>query len=92
MNFQHSDEDFKNAFKKKILMLLSCLLQVLGLDGEWIPGENPVALLQLATQSGLVILLRLCALQTIPQEFKSLMSDKGLVFRKLKRICFSDLE
>lgn len=44
---------------------------VLGFDCEWVPtGRHKVGLLQLATHRGLCALIRLCKLESIPDELK----------------------
>jgi ribonuclease D len=54
-------------------------LQVLGIDCEWVPLTNakrPVSLLQLATPSGVCILIQLLQLEEIPDTLKDLLADK----------------
>ena len=67
-------------------MFFSCLFslisyQVMGFDCEWVSGEDgkarPVALLQLATSSGLCVLVRLCFFSgVLPVTLYHLMADR----------------
>ena len=53
-------------------------LPLLGVDCEWVTRANhvsPVSLLQLATVSGLCVLVRLCHMETIPQSLRSLLAS-----------------
>lgn len=55
--------------------------KVLGLDCEWNNdwnGRQKVALLQLATKNGQCFLFRLCKIGCIPEELKSILSDKTI--------------
>lgn len=57
-------------------------LRVLGFDCEWltVDGERrPVALLQLASKSGLCALFRLCEMQRIPGELQQLLEDETIL-------------
>ncbi|XP_062546480.1 exonuclease 3'-5' domain-containing protein 2-like isoform X2 [Armigeres subalbatus] len=54
---------------------------VLGLDCEWNNdrnGRRKVALLQLATQTGLCFLFRLCKIGYIPEELKCILADPNI--------------
>lgn len=53
--------------------------KVLGFDCEWLTvdgSRRPVALLQLASQSGLCALIRLCQLQHVPGDLQQLLEDE----------------
>jgi len=70
------------------LCLLICqkTFQVLGLDCEWVnadqshedgtSGRRPVSLLQLASVSGVCVLVRLHLLQYIPDSLQQLLLDR----------------
>ena len=54
------------------------LLPILGLDCEWVSQRgqtSPVSLLQLATVSGLCVLVRLCQMTSIPASLKLLLAQ-----------------
>ena len=54
------------------------LLPILGLDCEWVSQKgqtSAVSLLQLATVSGLCVLLRLCQMSSIPASLKLLLAQ-----------------
>jgi len=63
-----------------------CTSQVLGLDCEWVsndqsqqdgmPARRPVSLLQLASVSGICVLVRLHLLPCIPDSLKQLLVDR----------------
>ncbi len=61
------------------LSLSLSLSQVLGFDCEWVTLQGytrPVSLLQLATPSGLCVLVRLMHLDLVPDTLRDLMADK----------------
>ncbi|XP_013397750.1 exonuclease 3'-5' domain-containing protein 2 [Lingula anatina] len=56
--------------------------KVLGFDCEWVSRTDyhgPVALLQLATVTGLCVLVRLCKLEEIPEGLKKILADKSIL-------------
>eukprot|EP00092_Neocalanus_flemingeri_P045105 GFUD01050253.1.p1 GENE.GFUD01050253.1~~GFUD01050253.1.p1 ORF type:complete len:571 (+),score=175.73 GFUD01050253.1:246-1958(+) len=56
-------------------------LPVIGLDCEWVSQEDkagPVAMLQLATYSGLCVLVRLCNMATIPNTLKEVLARQDI--------------
>ncbi|KAB7500818.1 Exonuclease 3'-5' domain-containing protein 2 [Armadillidium nasatum] len=69
----------------EILPLISrdvSAVNALGFDTEWVfkgGKRNPVALLQLATYSGICVVLRLNYLQGVPHSLKDLLEDKEIV-------------
>jgi len=70
----------------RYVMKCVCALQVLGIDCEWVsndqsqrdvkPGRRPVSLLQLASVSGVCVLVRLHLLQCIPDSLQQLLVDR----------------
>lgn len=55
---------------------------VLGFDCEWVTVNGvrrPVALLQLASQSGLCALIRLCQIKYIPPQLYELLEDENVI-------------
>jgi len=63
------------------------MCKVLGIDCEWVasnepsqqngsPGRRPVSLLQLASASGVCVLVRLHLLPYIPDSLKQLLADR----------------
>ena len=65
-------------------LLTRLFLQVLGFDLEWVSltpdgGScmNPVSLMQLATHTGLCVLVRLHLLPEIPAGIKAMLRDRG---------------
>ncbi|KAF2354806.1 3'-5' exonuclease domain [Trinorchestia longiramus] len=70
-----------NAIEKELLRS-SYALGCVGFDCEWVTGSGtrrPVALLQLATHSGLCVLVRLCRLTSPPQKLRELLQDPVLL-------------
>lgn len=73
-------------------------LKVLGLDCEWVsndqpqqdgmPGRQPVSLLQLASVSGVCVLVRLHLLPCIPDSLKQLLVDRSIL--KVGVACMDD--
>ena len=63
-----------------------CVSKVVGIDCEWVssdqtqldglPGRRPVSLLQLASASGICVLVRLHLLTYIPDSLKQLLADR----------------
>ena len=57
------------------------MLPVIGLDCEWVSQDGktgPVALLQLATYTGLCVLVRLCNMATIPNTLKEVLARQDV--------------
>uniref|UniRef100_A0A6A7FVP8 Exonuclease 3'-5' domain-containing protein 2-like n=1 Tax=Hirondellea gigas TaxID=1518452 RepID=A0A6A7FVP8_9CRUS len=61
------------AVEKEFVSCCSSL-GCIGFDCEWVVSR-PVALLQLATHTGLCVLFRLCKLKDVPQSLKDLLRD-----------------
>ena len=60
-------------------LIITCHhFQVLGLDCEWVsqPSRGPVALLQLAVASGMIVMVRLFMMDDIPVELEELLADR----------------
>ncbi|CAM1317977.1 EXD2 (predicted), partial [Pycnogonum litorale] len=72
--WSHHEQDFLNSCKK---------FRCLGLDCEWVTkgrSVQKVALLQLATYSGICVLLRLCHLkERLPENLLSLLNDRSIL-------------
>jgi len=57
------------------------MLPVIGLDCEWVSQDGksgPVAMLQLATYTGLCVLVRLCNMATIPNTLKEVLARQDV--------------
>jgi len=57
------------------------ILPVIGLDCEWVSQDGktgPVAMLQLATYSGLCVLVRLCNMGNIPNSLKEVLARQDI--------------
>ena len=67
-------------------MLSLIFVKVLGFDCEWanyIAGASrPVSLIQLATLSGLCVLVRVHLLSHVPDSLRNLLADRRFVFRQ----------
>ena len=56
------------------------VFKAIGLDCEWANVNDtprPVSLLQLATSSGLCVLIRLNLLNPVPDSLRAILTDKG---------------
>lgn len=59
-----------------------CKLRALGFDCEWVTRDNkqcPIALLQLASTSGVCGLYRLNLLKIIPDDLKNILEDPSII-------------
>jgi len=58
------------------------ILPVIGLDCEWVSQDGktgPVAMLQLATYSGLCVLVRLCNIPSIPNSLREVLARQDII-------------